>query len=447
MIKATKMTRKMKNKMLNSQKGLALVEMLLTVMVLTGLLFAIFNLLEDYAEEEIAQATAEYMNNVALAAQDIVDDPLHFQTVYGMADAAANDVLEISINQLATGFGTVPASTKLNENVRDRNPLGAQITVMFKIGDNPANPADTEALEIIVATTDRVMDERLRRAATASGPYGGSVREDGNPIESAFATWSLNPADFAATTLGARMAANPASLDDGGYLVHYRYTSFEDSTGDYMFRVAIPGRPELNRMYGSLNMGGHNIMGADNISTANDLTLEGRALINGQMRVGRHTTIDQGDVVAGNRFTTNNLTVRGLGGGVTGKLNVDDTITVRGLDLSGNLNAETANLRQGLNSTGSVATERVRYMGGLDDVGQINATTFRGANGGTNVDVDGQLNASNYSTQNMNINSGDVGTLDTVVSQNLTVQGRVRSTNIGLENANIETFGTCDNGC
>jgi hypothetical protein len=211
------------------------------------------------------------------------------------------------------------------------------------------------------------------------------------------------------------MTANPASIDDGGYLVHYRYTSFEDSAGDYMFRVSIPGRPELNRMYGTLNMGGHNIMGADNVTTANDLILDGRALVNGQMRVGGNTSIQQGDVVAGNRFSTNNMAVRGLGGGVTGNLNI--------------------------------ATQQIEYQNGTTQTGRLNVTSLQGNGAGMNVDITGQLNASNFSTQNMTVQSGNVGTIDTVISNNLRVEGDVESTGMILNNLNVQTFGACDNGC
>jgi hypothetical protein len=196
-----------------------------------------------------------------------------------------------------------------------------------------------------------------------------------------------------------------------------------------------------------LNMGGHNIMGADNVTTANDLILDGRALVNGQMRVGGNTSIQQGDVVAGNRFSTNNMAVRGLGGGVTGNLNVDDSITVQNLNLIGNLNAETANFRQGLNSTGNIATQQIEYQNGTTQTGRLNVTSLQGNGAGMNVDITGQLNASNFSTQNMTVQSGNVGTIDTVISNNLRVEGDVESTGMILNNLNVQTFGACDNGC
>ena len=74
-------------KFIRQRKGFSLVEMLLTIMVVTGLLIAVFELLEDYVEKELAVATADYMENIALAVQDIVEDPAYFQEAYALADA------------------------------------------------------------------------------------------------------------------------------------------------------------------------------------------------------------------------------------------------------------------------------------------------------------------------------------------------------------------------
>ena len=81
-------------------RGFSLLEMLLTTMVFTGLLVAVFNLLEEYAEKQLAQSTSDYMENIALAVEDILVNPLYFQEIYDLADARANDVLELSLNDL-----------------------------------------------------------------------------------------------------------------------------------------------------------------------------------------------------------------------------------------------------------------------------------------------------------------------------------------------------------
>lgn len=428
-------------------RGFSLLEMLLTTMVVSGLLVAVFNLIEDYAEDQLAQSTADYMENIALAAEDILADPIHFQTAYNLADARPSDVIEVSLNDLTDGFGGIPASTRLNENIRNRTPMGSEIDILLRISDNPASDLDSQSMEIVVATRDPILDERARRAATAAGPYGGLLRNNADPIRSAFASWSVDVADFAGTAWANAVAATPAVENEVAYIVHYRHITFDESAGDYMFRVSVAGRPELNRMYTNLNMATNNIMGTDNLDLSGNLTLDGRAMVNGDMQVQGNTAINQGDVTASNRFTSTTVTVNGAGSGVTGNLTVDDSITINALNLSGQLNAQTAELRSGVNSSGQITTENLALQSGINSAGRINATRLQGNGGRPDINIQGQMNASNLSTDSLTVQNGNVGTLDTVTSGNLTVGGELRSESIGLGTINVGTFGSCDRGC
>lgn len=439
-----------------NRKGFSLLEMLLTVMVVMGLMTAVFSLLEDYAEKELAQSTSDYMENIALSVQDIVDSPQHFQALYDLANASPGGVLQISLADITAGFGpliggfpTIPASTRLNAAIRNRTPIGSAISIMVRVADDAAST--TEALEVIVATDERIVDERVRRAATASGAYGGTFSAIGAPITSIFGGWEVDIADLALTAWGA--TANdplaPPSQDNGTYLVHYRHTSFDDISGDYMYRVAVPGRPELNRMHTHLNMGAHNIMGTDDITVARDLTLEGRAMINGEMRVGGTTTIQQGNVTAGQRFEANNMIISGEGSGTTGNFTVDDSLTIGTLNVQESLNARAATLNGGL-SAADITTQDLTLGGNLN-VTSVNTTTLQGA-GATALNIAGQLNASVYETNNLAI-TGSIGTLDTIITGNLNNNvGSVSAPNLNLGTVNFNgaaggSFGICDKGC
>lgn len=422
-------------------------EMLLTTMVVSGLLVAIFNLLEDYAEERLAKSTAEYMETIALAVEDILADPIHFQTVYGLANARPSDIIELTLNDLTTGFDAIPASTRLNENIRNRTPMGSEIDILLRIADNPAIDTDSQSMEIIVATSEPLMAERARRAATEAGPYGGLLRNDTDPIRSSFASWTVDVASLAGTGWASAVAATPAVENDTAYIVHYRHMSFDESAGDYMFRISVPGRPELNRMYTNLNMATNNIMGTDDLNLSGDLTLDGRAMINGDMNVVGNTRVQEGDVIASNRFIGNNVVVNGAGGGVTGNLTVDDSINTNRLNLSGQLNAVTAELRQGLNSSGEITAETVSFQSGIANAGQINATVLQGNGGEPDLNIQGQMNASNFNVNALTVQNGNVGTLDTIVNGDLNISGTMNAGNIGFGNTNISTFGTCDRGC
>ncbi|PCI01888.1 MAG: hypothetical protein COB76_00265 [Alphaproteobacteria bacterium] len=430
-----------------TQGGFSLLEMLLTVMIVSGLLVAVFNLLEEYAEKQLAESTAEYMENIALAVEDILVDPILFQQAYALADARPSDVLELSLNDLTSGFDGIPASTRLNENIRNRTPMGSEIDVILRIADNPAIDTDAQAMEIIVATRTPIIDERARRAAIAAGPYGGLLRDDNAPIESSFASWAVNLADLAGTAWVAAVAAEPPVENETAYLIHYRHMSFEESAGDYMFRISIPGRPELNRMFTNLNMGTHNIMGTDNFDIGGDLTLEGRALVNGDMRVVGATRINEGTVTAGQRIRSGSMTVNGTGGGVTGHLTVDDSVNISRLNISGQLNANTAELRQGLDTTNQVTVEDLQLLSGVASAGSVNATRLQGSGGSPNITVQGQINASNLTTNILAVQGGNVGTLDTIAAGDVIIGGELRAQNIGLGDANISTFGACDRGC
>lgn len=431
----------------NTVKGFSLVEMLLTVMVVMGLLVAVFNLLEDYAETELARSTTKYMENIALAVQDIIDDPVYFQEVYAQANARPSDVLELTMADLVDGFGAIPGSTRLNENIRNQTPIGSEVTIMLRIADNPASDNDVQALEIIVATMDLILDERVRRAATEAGAYGGMLRDGSNQVTSAFASWSVNVNDLAGTAWAGRVAANPPTTEDGAYLVHYRHASFEDAAGDYMFRISIPGRPELNRMYTDLNMGTHNIMGTDNLNLSGNLTLDGGAMINRSVVTGGNTTVNKGDVIAGGRFQANSMQIKGTGSGVTGTLGVDDSINISRVNLNGVLNAETAELRGGVTSSSTLTTTALALRGGVTRAGQINATNLHGSGAKPDVIISGQLNSSRFNTQTLNVQNGNVGVLDAKIGGNATIGSRLNAPNIGFGNASVGTFGTCDEGC
>lgn len=429
-------------------KGFSLVEMLLTVMVVTGLLVAVFDLLEDYAEKELALATADYMENIALAVQDIVENPTYFQDVYALADAAPGDTLELSFTDLIEGFATIPASTRLNESMRTRNPMGAEIAILLRIADDPVDPTDAQAFDIVVATSERIIDERLRRAATASGPYGGLIRETGDPIRSAFAGWEMPLGDFSGTAWASAVAAAPASIDEGGYLVHYRHINFEDIAGDYMFRVAIPGRPDLNRMYTTLDMGSNNIMGTDNMQVVQDLGLSGQALVDGNMRVGGTTAINQGDVFAGNRFTAAHAVVNGTGGGATGNFIVDDSIAIGQLNLTGQLNAADTTFTGGLvQNADMISTSTLHLHGGIGGANRIQATALYGnAASGPNIQLNGQLAAADLAAESLTV-SGTTGVVDMIVGGSADISGNITTEDIDTQRLSVDTFGNCDRGC
>lgn len=436
-------------KFVHQRKGFSLVEMLLTIMVVTGLLIVIFELLEDYVEKELAVATADYMENIALAVQDIVENPTYFQQAYALADARPSDTLELSLNDLVEGFGTIPGSTRLNQMVRERNPMGASISVLLRIADNPSDLSDVQAFDILVATNEQIIDERLRRAATAAGGHGGLIREGATTIRNAFASWEIPVNNFSGTAWAAAVTTTPATIEEGGYLAHYRHVSFEDIAGDYMFRVSVPGRPDLNRMYTNLDMGSNNIMGADNFALSNDMILEGQAIIDGDMSVTGLTQINQGDVYAGRRFKANSAGIRGVAnGGVTGNFTVDDSINIGSINMGGQVNAVTATMRSGLDTSAQVDTTNIHMYGGISSVGDgIQTSNLHSNSGDTQILSMGRVSAASLNASTLTVSSGRVGAENIVATGAVNVSGSIVSPTVASDNLSVGTFGACDKGC
>jgi len=439
-------------KFIRQRKGFSLLEMLLSVVVVSGLLVVVFELLEDYVEKELAVATADYMENIALAVQDIVEDPTYFQEAYTMARARPSDTLELSLSDLVNGIGAIPGSARLNKMIRDRNPMGVSVSVLLRIADDPSNSSDVQAFDILVATNERIVDERLRRAATAAGGYGGLIREGAASIRNAFASWEIPVNHFSGTTWANTVASIPASIEDGGYLAHYRHMSFGDVTGDYMFRVSVPGRSDLNTMYTNLDMGSNNIMGIDNFELSRDARLRGQVVVDGNVGVTRGTTqINQGNVYAGQRFTAQRAVVigKGIGEGKTGSLTVDDRINVGNLNLSGQLNAETATMHRDFVTTGQVDVTNA-FLGDISNVGgKIQTKALVGAPD-TTIDLksEGKISAAGLRiNENLIIESGNVGTESVIATGAVDIGGKLTSPTVSSDDLAVQTFGTCDRGC
>jgi Tfp pilus assembly protein PilE len=122
----------MKN--IKHSQGFSILETLLTTVVVIGILLAIFNFFEDYAEKVLAKSTAKYFNSVSDAVEEMINNKNYFNIIYAMADAETNDILELNLNDLINGFGLVPndiaPSTVLNANLRQQTPLKTGVNIM-----------------------------------------------------------------------------------------------------------------------------------------------------------------------------------------------------------------------------------------------------------------------------------------------------------------------------
>lgn len=271
--------------------GFSLLELLLSVMVFASVLMAVFGLMRYFSERELARASNKYMATVADATSQILDNVDSFNALY---TAAANNggtftliadtaVSAPSQNNIAKDFQLngvwIQQSRLLNRSFRGNNsPLRSSLSIILRVANNPAG---AKGLDILVVTDTARPDNIVRMAASMAGEAGGTIRTYNNKaaasarINSAYGSWNI-PLNTLATTPWYTSLPSPLnSRTTGSFLAYYRYANLGDKTGDYLYR-----KPQtdagLNTMYGAFNIGGNDIMGADDLSIGNHVN--GRAL-------------------------------------------------------------------------------------------------------------------------------------------------------------------------
>lgn len=442
--------------------GFSLFEMLLTVFIFAGILFAAYITLRDYAEDTLAQRTAAYYAEIHRALDEILLDAANFMAMHAVVTADPDNIVEISIADLISGSGIMPgAANNLNANFNaisplrtfrttDTPPFVTDITIMLRATGDASNPDDTPALEVIIASNGRTDDRRVRAVANYASGQGGFYRDSSEGIESAFATWRFALNNLNGTSWFTYANANDPVLGangEGSYFVYYDHYNFDDLTGDYLYRRAV-GLPQLNTMYAPLNMGTNNILGTDNINS-NELNLSGQAIVNGTMNVVGATTINDGNFIARQQLSADSALIEGVGSGTRGNLTVQGQLDVTNSTINDSLSATIGNMQGGLETTagnitssGTLSASNTE-VGGMTFIQQLNASSPANR---PSLIVGQQVNTADISAENFTQSSGNTGVLDMIVGGNTDVND-LTAPDVTINQLDTETFGACDNGC
>lgn len=487
------MTIKTKHNLQNASRGgFTLLELLLSIVIFGGIMFAIIQILQDYAKYELARSTADYTETVAEAVEssltrdmnvflafynDILDTygsglgvaegkshcssntcaleyPLVSTTGFNFRDGGTIDFTEGGVT---TSFN-VPKSTVLNENFRDTNPLKSPIRIILSIANNPGAPNTIPALHVMVASTQRTADENVRYAASEAGSGGGWLR-GGTQIQSAYGAWSFDVSDFndtgAATSWADIVTADPPQPNgQGTYFMYYRYINYQDSSGDYLYRQQ-QSNPELHTMYSSINMGNNDIIGADNITVSDDMTIENQIVVQGAAHIEGNLSLQAGSLNTDGNVNMANATIeRG------GFISDSAAVTTINMADGGRIQAQSAEFND-------VDLDRLDLPRGDPSTGIATlgpGVTFNNAgltfarslffSGNTNIQMDTDFQASNMTSSSALNIDGNIGLLQLnaesdSIPVDIEVEEQFRSPQISLEEVDLSsgTFGACDLGC
>lgn len=361
-----------------------MLEALLTTAVVSGLFFIAIGLIQNYTEQVLAKSTANYMDNISSAIVSILQNPNNFSQIYTDVDNQPNDIREVTIADIIVGdIGGVNLqdSGLLNANISTSTPLKTGVRIMLR-------SSGTDALEVIIATDRRVGDARIRAAAEYSKLNGGFYRDITRGVRSAYNAWSFDPTILVGTDWWDNIAdADPPSISDGSYLINYRHIAFDAIAGDYLYRIRVDTKPELNTIYTDLNMGGQNILGADNIDPSGNINIESNAIVNGAMNVTNSAIINDGNIRSFNKLRTNNATINNTAGGITGNFIVQGELGVNNLNTTNSLSADNATFRSGLTTTANISSTNINNVQSVNVIGGVNTNILEGSSAANRVSI------------------------------------------------------------
>jgi len=485
-----------------ASSGFSLLELLLSVGVFTAIMLAVFNLLQTYAERELARSTTKYMTTVAEAMDQILDNIDNFNALYNAAIATGGGYQLIADSAAPAGDNiaktftiggtTIQASRLLNRQFRMVSPIRSEVRILLRVADDETSTADTPALDVIIITATPRPDPIVRRAASDSSYAGGVIRTYGSKstaeIVHSFGSWRIRPSQGLQATpwYTNELQGSLDSFTDGSYLAYYTYANIENKAGDYLYRVPDPDtiNRRRNTMYGAFNLGGNDVIGIDDMNIGNATPVP---FVNGEANVP--------DDCENSVLCVNGTAVLKGSGSVAG------TMTTNGSALiSDSLSAQTMRVQNGLDddqrqdfgaqslfvvdgngNDGGGAQDTVHVTGDavfedggtvsqgnlvstvgttvtMPDGGELQTHTITDTNrisanniqGGT-LTVDDQLRAGVISGGNVAV-TGRTGVIDINDSTNFqfgtaAVPRSIPAYKVNVQDLSISNFGACTVGC
>lgn len=446
------MTSKLAHKRgVNRQSGFTLLEVLLTVGVAGTFLLFIIGIGQAIAERQASRAAANYVAQINKAVDYMLSDPALFTQLYNAVGAPL--IRQASVADLINGTGVLAGMNRnpmLSANFPLIGPMRQTYRIIFRVADDFADPADSEALEVYVLSETRLLDKTAMDIATALGGNGGALRDTATPatanLRGIYGSWIVPMTDLAGTAWHAAViGAAPPTLRNGSYVASYTYVDINRIARDYLYRNNM-GDPDLNMMRSDLSLGGFNLLGVDDIATTGMLStdqilvngnarLQGGMIVNGNLQIDGPTAV--GSITSGGAAQ---IAVAGGTFNVANRVAADaagfQTLNTEGLTADGDVTTEDANLNA---STLTVASG-------------VFATSDGFSAGGTTVG--GQLRTSDLTTGALTVQSGNTGMIFMETSGNFSQSGGTSKMDVlsvstpgTLTRAGGSTNWSCSSGC
>lgn len=230
-----------------SQRGLTLIEAIAAIAVMAAMMTLVVSMTGNYTEDAKIAVTAQQIRTVGEAARGYIND--NQATIAATATATVPAV--VTVAQLVAG-GYLPAGfTEINNRSQ---------TMCVLVLEPAAN--NLQGM-VITQGGDTVDDVSLRQVSNLVGAAGGSIMSTATTtLSGTQGGWSMAIGGY-----GVRNCANAviAGGPGAGHNVMSLWNGGNDVATAFLYRDAVSGRPDLNRMNTSIDMGGFRIV---NLQTA-----------------------------------------------------------------------------------------------------------------------------------------------------------------------------------
>lgn len=217
------------------QKGLTLLEAIVSLGILSAVVAGTATLLSQYSTATQANVAAQHMKTIADATQAYIRD--NYSAVMATATATTPTLIRVS---------TLQGSGHLAAGVSETNNFGQRVCALV------LEPSAGQLNALVVSEGGTTIDDiSVAGIAGALGAGGGAVySSDTTTIRGAMGGWSTAIGNFAsANNLGQLCNGSAGTIPiAAGHPMVALWFNGGDATAGTLYRSSVPGRPELNTM-------------------------------------------------------------------------------------------------------------------------------------------------------------------------------------------------------
>jgi len=269
------------------QKGFTLIEMAAVLIIAGIIMTTVYQIQKQDIESQKVDIAAGQLKSVSKAANAYIRD--NYSAI--MALATDTQPVIIRVSDMVSQNYLQPGTSTLNSYQQAMCALVLQ-------------PTPGQLTGLVVTQGGQELDDfSLSRMVSRVGASAGGIYTDTPAaIIGSRGGWSVSYTNYNNPNhLGQDCAGNAGTVDmDVGHAHVALWFENNDLTAGFLYREAIPARPELNRMATNLDMDGNDLTGASKIEATSSFDMNGTTVIDGSRNLVNIDSISASGTISTN---------------------------------------------------------------------------------------------------------------------------------------------------